>query len=329
MPTRINCPSCNTALSLPESMYGKTVRCPGCQQMFQCPNPGSVAPGPPPPPPRRSAPPPPSSGNPFDFAPAPEAGFVDDEDDEPRGRRPRRSAGWDRVRGGFLFLYLSAGCFTLCYLLLFFFAGDATGGGRSGPSGPGPSPGTIKAVLTFLSVLFVAGTVLGGIGLASCGSVPAETRARIPVTVGMVCMILCAVSSVVISFMVLPTIFGDKPPTGLKVLPILVLATTGSLMASFILFTFFLTLAAVHLQRWGLLASIITYVVVMSLSPLAIFGLTYFQLLLSGPRMAASDSGTLIKFLSVTTVVGGAVWFCLMLVTLNSAIDRLRGRGRD
>ena len=43
---RIACPSCNSSLTMPESMYGRKVKCPKCNTPFQCPTPSGSAPAP-------------------------------------------------------------------------------------------------------------------------------------------------------------------------------------------------------------------------------------------------------------------------------------------
>src|SRR5262249_4095102 len=124
MPIRIQCPTCHTSLSMPETMYGKAVRCPSCQNAFQCPPGPAAAPAAPPAAPaptarRRPAATPTArarqaSSAPFDFAPA-AAPAAPDHFDYDRGFRPRRRTSWDKVRSGIFLLYFSA----LCFLLYF------------------------------------------------------------------------------------------------------------------------------------------------------------------------------------------------------------------
>src|SRR5262245_50144228 len=129
MPIRIQCPTCQTSLSMPETMYGKAVRCPNCQNAFQCPPGPAAAPAPAAAPPlaprRRPAAPPtarprPAGGRPFDFEPAAAPTGPDQLDyDYDRGFRPRRRTGWDKVRSGILLLYFSTLCFFVLFLLRF------------------------------------------------------------------------------------------------------------------------------------------------------------------------------------------------------------------
>jgi predicted Zn finger-like uncharacterized protein len=60
MPVESNCPGCGTKVRVPESLLGKSVKCPKCQSVFT--------------------------------AESPEPGFEEVVEDEPRPRRPRRPA---------------------------------------------------------------------------------------------------------------------------------------------------------------------------------------------------------------------------------------------
>jgi hypothetical protein len=76
----IQCPSCNRALSMPEEMVGKQVRCPLCSHVFQVAGQGAPAPQP------SSGPPP---GGPYDY-----------ERPAPRPRPSDRAPDYDDYRGG-------------------------------------------------------------------------------------------------------------------------------------------------------------------------------------------------------------------------------------
>src|SRR6185369_6216092 len=110
MTVRIGCPSCHASLSMPEKMYGRQVKCPKCQQPFQCPSgPAQVAAAPMAPvaspaaafafdaPPQAPMAAPAASALDFN-APAATAGMAG-------------AAGWGRVQKSLLFHFIAAGCF--------------------------------------------------------------------------------------------------------------------------------------------------------------------------------------------------------------------------
>src|SRR5690242_12268030 len=75
----IQCPSCTRALSMPEEMAGKQVRCPLCSHVFQVAGPGEAAPQP-------AAPPAPARPGYGEPAPSPRPpGRGPDYDDYGRG----------------------------------------------------------------------------------------------------------------------------------------------------------------------------------------------------------------------------------------------------
>ena len=331
MPVRIQCPSCSASLNMPESMYGKAVRCPSCQKAFQCP-PGPTAASPlPPPPTARRAPAPArpaargaGGGSPFDFEgpaeappPVPEYGY------QPRGTGVprRRRTGWDRVRGGFLFLYLSAGCFLLAYVFNFLPTID-----RKSP----PSVDTLKLYLTLIWVFLVAGTALGAVGLMYGMAAPAESRTRGVVSVAAVFMMLSALAVTVAAVIFLIALYSKKPPADEGKL--LLIATTvfiATLIGSFLLTIFFLVLAGAHLQRWGLVGSVVTYTVVVVVGNLVLLFLPIIRLQFRGPRpLGPPEEDALEKYAPLGLVVVAVLWFVLLLVGLSGGISRARARTR-
>src|SRR6266536_4171536 len=174
MPIRIQCPTCQASLSMPETMYGRAVRCPSCQSAFQCPPappPAPAAPrrhpGPPPAPPARSA-----SGSAFDVdhGPTPAAPDLFDYD---RDRRPLRTTGWDKVRSGIVFLYFSTLCFFLLVALRL-----AVGLGDLKVT----SETTFKLLAVVTSLLLLGGAILASIGQGFCCGVPYDSGAKGAIT---------------------------------------------------------------------------------------------------------------------------------------------------
>src|SRR5262245_57559949 len=156
MPVKINCPRCNATMNMPESMYGKAVRCPSCKSPFQCPSaPPSARPAPAAAPPQTGGG---GSANPFAFdapviAATPAAGY---DQEDPYAYRPRpRMRGWDAVPGGFLFLYISAACFYLGLLIPLLLTES-------------PSKDTAKILLIGIMILYTAGYVLAILGVGRC-----------------------------------------------------------------------------------------------------------------------------------------------------------------
>lgn len=318
MPVNINCPHCRAILAMPESMFGKPVRCPTCKQPFQCPAPGATRPPAP-----RAAPaaPPPPAGNDFEFeaggkvSAAP--GYADDFEDDYSGYRPRRT-GWGRVQSGFIFLWISAGCFFLLYLLYFIISQDRR-----------PSESTVKLFVTLGCLLFLAASSLAAVGQALCCAVPPETGSKGAVTVAMASMCVATGMGLVSTMMLLSEVYSKSPSArGLESLPVFVLLTVGAQTASFILFIFFLTVNAMVLKHKGLLASIMAYVVVTTVSPVALLTLWYVHLMTAGPRMLVEDNITLEQVLSLLLAGAATLWFSFLLVGLNAAITRAQRRAR-
>jgi hypothetical protein len=320
MPVHINCPHCRATLAMPENMFGRPVRCPTCKQAFQCPAPPGVT-RPPAPAPAAPPAPPPAAGNVFDFddprpASAPR-GYADDYEDD-YDARPRRRGGWGRVQGGFIFLWISAGCFFLLYLLIFILGQERS-----------PSPSTGKLFATLVCLLFVAATALGAVGLAMCCAVPQETGSKGAVTVAMASMCVATGMGLVSSIMILSQVYSSSPfRGGLESLPVFLLLTVGALTASFILFIFFLTINAMFLRHKGLLASIMAYVVVTTVSPVALAMLAYIHLMTAGPRTVVEKKVSIEEVLSLLLAGAATLWFSFLLVGLSAAISRAQRRAR-
>lgn len=328
MPIRINCPSCQASLSMPESMYGKAVRCPKCQSPFQCPS--GPAPSAPAPAPVRRAKAPvaavPSSGNPFSFEeasqPPPLGGDVGYEEDRasPRGSG-RRLGGWESVLSGFLFLYISAGCF-MAWFLLFHFAPKLIS-----------SPASLKIVVILDCLLFVAGTVLGVLGQMKCSAIPATSGAKGAATAALVFMVLAAIGSFITMVLILMMLFSSEGGSLFKLLPFFLLTALGALSGAFILFTFFLTISAVFLKQKGLVSSIMAYVVFLAVSPVAYFAFGLTAAMLGGPSPGGGRTGPrggrgepegagIMSFLPLLYMAVAALWFAFILVQLGGAINR-------
>ncbi len=129
----VNCPQCQAALSLPEEVIGKQVRCPKCAEVFTAPadvpppppvaTPGTILPGAPPPlPPTFSEPLPPRHAarderDDEDYRPRRTFDDRDDGDDDYERRRPwredyerrdRLDPSWRTVQGGLNTMFFSS-----------------------------------------------------------------------------------------------------------------------------------------------------------------------------------------------------------------------------
>ncbi|HKB39655.1 MAG TPA: hypothetical protein VKD72_24670 [Gemmataceae bacterium] len=328
MPIRIQCPTCQTSLSMPETMYGKAVRCPSCQNAFQCP-PGPAAAAPPAAPAptarRRPAGTPTARGRqasnaPFDFEPA-AASAPPDRFDYDRGFRPRRRTSWDKVRSGIFLLYFSALCF-----LLYFGLTLAVSFGDIKPT----EATTAKIVLVLIVLLQLAGAVLAAIGEGFCCALPYDSGAKGAITVSTVFMILTTLLVSVIGVFTLKVVFTEQLPEKdtVELLELLGLAQKLTLFVAVVLFFSFLLLTAVHLRMWVLVNGILGYCVVMGGSCLGLY--LYLDLRKEQVKREVvftppSDPSGL-KVLIYVGLLVGAVWFMLLLAGLSSGASRASRR---
>ena len=337
MPVRINCPSCQASLSMPESMYGKAVRCPKCQSPFQCPTPSANAA---PAPSRRAPAPAASGGNPFAFeeAAAPAGGDeADYEDDRPRrGGRRGGSGAWGAVNSGFLYLFLSTLCFFLCFSMLVLLPLLLK---KDNPREP-PSKTAQRIQDGTFVVLLMGGLVLAILGQVRCCAVPGVSGAKSTITVATVFMILATMAGLLVSFLTMRMAFAE-PKTleefeslrsmhKLAVLSRIILATT--LLASFILSVFFILLTAQHLQDKTLVGSTIAYAVVVVTSPLLVYGLLLFYVAVAERELRASSvdgkpaTAGFFQYLPFLVLLVAAGWFAFLLFSLKGDVSRTARR---
>jgi hypothetical protein len=350
MPVRINCPSCQTTLAMPESMFGKPVRCPSCKQAFQCPpDPAAVRPAavpravpmappvvpwaPPPPPP-----PAPPRADPFDLdagqpAPAPltppsppsdggeggvrgRAGFDWGEVDEPGGRAslPR---GWRRVRQGFAYLLTSALVSVVGTVMIVWLTAVMieSGGGTAGGLAP----------LVLLALCGVASLVLWLVGLRLCCAIPRETGAQGVIVASTTATWMTIGAIGLLTLLTLISSAADNQKAALVSYPVMFFAM-GFLMAALILFLFFLLLVAFHLKERSLATSVISFVVFVFAAPWVVPASVLLLAILAGKGMswpALLDTG---RFLLLAVQLVGVGWFIGLLYWEGAAIDRaLRG----
>ncbi len=230
---------------------------------------------------------------------------------------------------GFLFLYISAGCFLGWFLVLNFFLLK--------PSSLG-SLTTLKLMVILDGLLFVGGTVLGALGQLKCSAVPATAGAKGAASAAMVFMILGAVTGFITLALGILLLFGSGALSLLQILPFFLLTAFGSVVGSFILFFFFLTISAVYLQQKGLVSSIMAYVVFLAVSPVAYIAFAATALLLGGPTMGGGGTGprgrgmgpppssgaSFGDFVPLIYMMVAAVWFAFILMQLGGAINRAR-----
>jgi hypothetical protein len=319
MPVRINCPRCNATLNMPESMYGRAVKCPSCKSPFQCPTPPGAVPAAPAPPPPAARPA--SSGSPFDFEqPAPVATAVparDDYDDRDYyAPRPRRT-GWRRVQAGLFFFYISAGCLAVAALLLIMQMHRLF-----------ETPGTIQAMELIAGLALSAGAVLAVFGFAGLVHAPADSYVRGPATAGTFLAILFSLDALTLTVLTVMQMINDEPPPA-KATLYATLTLIGSLIACFLLCLFALVSAAIHLRSRGLMGSTIAYAVVLFVGPILLLMLTLLKVPTAGPTMRGGqpEKDNLGLILALVLLAVDTFWFCALMMGLSGAIDRQQRRG--
>ena len=330
MAVRISCTHCNSGLSMPESMYGKPVRCPKCQKIFECPpGPEGTTEAPVKREPRKRPATMPDGGNPFAFeeasAPPARGGDADLEelptdDDVAVTRSRHRKQGWDRACQGVIFLCISAGLYLGFYLVLHFILGS---------SSP-PKPDLAKVIIILQVLLFVGACAVGTLGLMRFAAVPPASGARGAANAGMFALLLCTLTGFLYGTMLLIVMFGEKPPgEGMaKAMGWLMLATVTLMVAAFSLCIFFLTIAAVHLQTQAMLGSVVAHGVYLMVSPFALIAFLMFVSLGGpGPRGGGGPGFSLTGTFNLILILGAVVWFIVNVLTLNAAVARARRKG--
>ncbi len=337
MPVKVACTHCQTTLMMPESMYGQQVRCPKCQQIFQCPPAPAEQPAPPPRTPRKRPPTQPNvSANPFDFegssapprasgdALEPEVLDDDDQDDRPLRRSRRPMTGWGRVQSAVLWLFISAGCFFLAFAFIYLpFA-------LRDPMKPPESQTMMRMMVTLSLLLVLAGAGLGAAGQAFCAAAPSDSGVRGPAMASGVLMLIGAVIGLPFTFIIISAVWKDRPDfpqSVVKILPLMALGYIGLMFASFLVFMFFTVLVGAHLKRPGLVLNTIAYTVVFFLSPMIIVGLEYFREMIVGPSLTGPSDSGLQKWLPLVLMIVNTGWFCFVVAGLRAAVTRAVDRG--
>ncbi len=345
MTVRIACTHCGSGLSMPETMYGQPVRCPKCQQVFQCPpapvdvasSPSAAPPTAPPParvPRKRPATMPSTGGNAFDFggeepSPAPRRdredpeGDLPSEDDVRLTRRGQHKQGWERACQGGIHLCISAGLYLAFYLVLHFLI--------EGPRHSADAKDMLRYLLIGESLLLLAASALGTLGLSRFAAVPSASGARGAAGLGAIALMLSTLTSFIASVIMILAMFGTDSGPGMgKAMVWLSLGAITTLVAAFVLCIFFLTIAAVHLQNQAMLGSVVAYGVVLMVSPFLLIGIALFTTMmgLGGDPFAREPSGrTLTGTVNLMMILGLTAWFIANVLTLNAAVARARRKG--
>ncbi len=317
MTVRIACTHCNSELSMPETMYGKPVRCPKCQQIFTCPSGPEAQASPPEPRPARSG-----GANPFEFeAPAAPPSTSSPEEAEDRGdessRRPART-GWSRVTSGGLMLAIS-GIVFLSYIGIGYLLMTST-----------MAPSDKLQFMAILScVVPVAGNVLGAIGLYFCTAVPHSSGAKGPAFFGAIALLIASIGSIVTngaSLIIRPE--SPPSPTFAKILGWMYLLMIGGMLAGVVLTTFYMTITAMHVRARLVLTSIVTHVTLTAVAPIVLALSTgVLAMIVGGGRGSREDITLLGNLLLLFVVIGAILWFVANVFMLNGAINQARRKG--
>lgn len=329
MAVTIACTHCQASLSMPESMAGRQVRCPKCQQVFTCPQSLAASPSPQPEPPkpesRKRPATMPSTGNPFEFdestAPAAAASApVSNElafDEGTTQNAYLGRTGWGRVRSSFLLLLISAGCYYvafLCYSLSQIFHDPMT---------PPPRSGNLLEIITWVIVLVAL--ILASLAQSKCCSAPASSGARGAAQTAALLMVVAAFMwTVLLSLVFLAKSTGGLPPPLANLVPLLIMVYLGCMLGSFLIFLFYLALSGSALQSRSLMSNTLAFALFFFLSPFLYAGLLYFKGMIGGNQ--GFDSIESYKFwrlwvpLILVTILMG--WFCLLSLSFKSAIER-------
>src|SRR5262245_23146332 len=279
MPVKINCPTCNASLTMPESMYGKAVRCPSCRNPFQCPagpapaaKPAAPAPVARPTPAGRAAP---AGGNPFDFE-APQAVAAPADYSDEQYVRPRRpSTGWPAVRGGLFWFHLSAAAFTLVFLVLLILI---LGQVRMAPTG-------LLVVMILLALITYSALVFWMLGLMRCRKMPRECEGRGAAGGGSIFALIGVIFGAVFLVMFILERTGalGRPGEAVQMIELFsMLFMSIGIVGSAVLFFFMLALSGVHLSSSGLRRGAVAYFTILVVSPMAFTAVSlYFEFVFS------------------------------------------------
>lgn len=325
MTVRIGCPNCKASLSMPDTMYGRQVKCPKCRQPFECPA-GPTA----------SAP----AGASFDFdAPAaPVAAFAPEAGDAPAAYAgPNLPPHWARLRSALNLLslgplfYLVAFCVVPFVLLASNEAMQKPAGWLFWASWPS---------LLALSVLTLLFLMMGGGGLARAGGGSVSLAVLILVSAAAAAFVAVKVpgrkqegyaplplDAIVSSGSPLLKVVDPRAPD--KEFLRIEAAQVGALGAGFaavVLFGLVLSRLALHLGNRFLAGNLNCWVALFVLQP---FLLTLYPLiLLMGSKPAEAPTSHPLRIPIVVLHGVLAVWLFLVLRGLRSAIVRAQLRGR-
>src|SRR5262245_51302050 len=236
-------------LSMPESMYGKAVRCPTCPKVFQAPAPlatlvpsvpvtapAAVPPAPAPVPPRQEP-------SPLDFEGV-SSGFA------------ARQVGWGAVQHGLWYFYLSAALQWFAVLLPFLaiqleLVVEETG---------------IHVFFLMWTGSMTAGLVYGCLGLRACVHTPGESGARGAAIGALVMGGLGTTCTLIASLLLWVGLFSAEQ--GLKTqFTVFVAAAVVALWVCWLLTAFYLVIAGVLLGSPSLTSQTIILTVVLFVGP--------------------------------------------------------------
>jgi predicted Zn finger-like uncharacterized protein len=174
MPEQIRCPSCDAALRVPESLLGKTVKCPKCQKTFlaeteEPAEPEGIVREPAPSAARRRPKPPEDVEDEEELPPDEE--FEEEEERPRRRKRRRRYAEAQAVVAGPAISLIIIGSLNLMIIVVLlvlrmlglgFMAAGAGAGGRLGPADAQAVGFMIGNIIGTILALCFAGTILFG-----------------------------------------------------------------------------------------------------------------------------------------------------------------------
>jgi hypothetical protein len=231
--------------------------------------------------------------------------------------------GWEQVITGSFVLYFSASCFCLTTAIPILTSLTKS-----------RIPTAVNYILLFLTV---AAAVLGAVGMSFCSGVPPPSRARGTVMAGTLFMIGTAASGTIVSFLIVVAStetrsYSSSAAGNLSFfLLLMMLLFVICLLASFVLFLYFLVIVAIHLQAWQLMGNTIALSVLAVISPLIlmlVMTMTSPSAMMGGGLMGTSKlAADLLTLFSFGMVIGLTLWFCLTLGSLTKAIRRAAKRG--
>lgn len=313
MPVRISCPNCQGALSMPDAMYGKQVRCPKCQQPFVCPPGPDAAP-------QRSSP------SPYDYDAPPRSsrGYEDYDQSERRYESEPRGS-WGRFAIGSIFLFISFGLLAAgeCVLHIGLLANKNVAS---------------KAVSIVFQILTIAGAATGAIGLGIAGGLPRQSRVRGILFGGMGFLISAAVLAFIVFILNLTKFVeeatnAESALTKLRLLQIMILITNITLIGGYVHTLAAAIILCTRTEAFGVASSAVGCLFLVVVSPLVQVSLEIMHLQFNPDiftMFSASATNTLLTIRHIFALlfaVGITTWICILLGLLNSAISRARSRG--